>query len=257
MRGLGALGLALFLLVCPKLAEAHQISAVGSKASFDRDGTYRFDLSLDVTGSPDPAQDQLISPEQAALDYMKNALAFQFDDVTFHPEFGPLQVIERKDPYEQQGDLVQLHTEATGKIPPGATSFRVRLSSETDVALVMVVSKDGITQRRAQTMFAGEVSRPVDLSFVGQKIVPGDPFLAEVTAERPVPGFREGLRGGVARMLASGGRRALVVVTMLLLSATAWEAGLQITLFWVGSFAGHFLLRSTGWAVTPFLGNLL
>jgi len=245
------------LTICLPQLQAHQISAVASKASFNRDGIYHFDLSLDVTGSPDPSMDQLISPEEAALTYLRDALEFRFDEVTFQPAFGPLQVVERKDPLDSKDDLVQLQTEATGKIPAGAKGFQVKLSPETDVALVMIVVKDGITQRRAQTIFAGEVSRPVDLGFVGQPLTDGDPFAAEKAAEKPVLSLTDGLRAGAAQMLAAGGHRVLLVVMMLLVASAAWQTGLQIIVFSVGSLAGHLLLRTTGWSMAHPTGEIL
>jgi hypothetical protein len=228
-------------------AEAHQISAVAAKASFNRDGTYRFALSLDVTGSADPALNEQISPEQAALAYLEDALRFSFDGVSFVPEFGALELVTRQDPLGVSGELVQLFTEAGGKIPPGAKEFQVGLSPETDVALVMIVVKDGITQRRAQTLFAGELSRPVDLSFVGQPVEAGDPFEAERRAEVPVPGPTEGWKAGAARMLAGNGRGALLVVALLLVGGTLARQVLLVLACWGGAVAGQVWLRLAGW----------
>jgi len=206
---------------------------------------------------PGPLDGSAEFPEEAALTYLREALEFRFDDVDFEPSFGPLQVVERKDPLDSKDDLVQLQTEATGKIPAGAQGFQVRLSPETDVALVMIVVKDGITQRRAQTIFAGEVSRPVDLGFVGQPLTEGDPFAAEKAAEKPVPSVTDGVRAGAAQMLTAGGRRVLLVVLMLLVASAAWQTGGQIVIFSAGSLAGHFLLRTTGWPMVHPMGDVL
>jgi len=231
-------------------AGAHQISAVAAKASFERDGTYRFALSLDVTGSADPTLDEQISPEQAALAYLEEALRFSFDGVGVTPRFGELELVTRPDPLGVEGDLVQLHTEASGKIPPGAKEFQVALTPETDVALVMIVVKDGITQRRAQTLFAGELSRPVDLTFVGQAVEEGDPFAAERSAEIVVPGFAAGVKGGMGRMLAGSGRGALVVVALLLGCGILREHLLQLSVCWVAWVAGQAVSRFAGWEPT-------
>jgi hypothetical protein len=224
---------------------------VAAKASFQRDGSFVFDLSLDVSGSPDPKMDELISPEEAALTYLKDGVEFRFDGAEFEPAFGPLEVVERKDPLSAGDDLIQLQSEASGKIPSGAKSFQVRLSPETDVALVMVVVKDGVTQRRAQTIFAGEVSRPVDLGFVGQSANAWDLFQAEVLAEQKPPTVLDAMKAGAAQILAPGGRRALLVVTLLFL-AMSWRGTLlQIVCFSVGALAGEAILSGSDWMVSP------
>ncbi len=236
---------------------AHQISAVAAHAAFERDGNYRFDLSLDVTGSPDPAMDELVSPEEAALAYLRDALKFRFDESDFAPSFGPLRVVPREDPLEPGQEMMRLETSASGRIPSGARAFQVRLSPETEVALVMMVSKDGIAQRRAQTLFAGEVSRPIDLTFVGEAVRAGDPFAKEAEAAKPVPTMRDGVRAGAARLLATGGRSALLLV-LIFLGGRSWRhSGAQLWWFCSGSLAGHLLLRAGGWGLPPWAPETL
>ncbi len=258
--GVGRAGLLAAWIVCSILGErlsAHQISAVAAQASFERNGTYRFHLSLDVTGSADPAMNELISPEEAALNYLRDALEFRFDDGAFTPSFGPLQMVQRKDPLDQTDETVELETHATGHIPPGAKAFQVRLSPETEVALVMRVEKDGIAQRRAQTLFAGEISRPIDLSFVGEAVTGGDPFEKEKEAEKPAPTVKDGLRAGAARMLAPGGRPALLLLLILLPSVTWRQSGAQLLLFSAGNLVGHLFLGGNGGALAPWLVEIL
>jgi hypothetical protein len=115
----------------------------------------------------------------------------------------------------------------------------------------MVVVKDGITQRRAQTIFAGEVSRPVDLGFVGQSANAGDLFQAEVLAEQKAPTVLDAMKAGAAQILAPGGRRVLLVVTLLFL-AMSWRGTLlQIVCFAVGTLLGEVILLGSNWALGP------
>lgn len=236
---------------------AHQISAVAAHAGFGRDGSYQFELSLDVTGSPDPVMNEKVSPEEAALAYLRDALEFRFDDTVFAPSFGPLRVVPRKDPLDPGAEVMRLETTASGRIPQGAKAFQVRLSPETEVALVMMVSKDGIAQRRAQTLFAGEVSRPIDLGFVGESVRPGDPFAKEAAAEEPGPTPRDAFRAGAGRMLAPGGRCVLLLVLIFLWSG-AWRQTLaQWGSLCGGVLAGHLMVWGAGLALGPALGEWL
>lgn len=220
---------------------AHQVSAVGAEAKFFRDGAYQFGLSLEVEASQDPALNDEISPEQAVLEYLRAGITFLFDDSVVRPQFTkPAPVSEAP---AETGTLprVQLYTEARGRVPDGAGAFYVKLSPDTEVALVLLVERDGVRERRARTLFAGEISRPVDLTFLTLPRREEDPFEAEGAQPEPAGSKGVMLRLGSEWLFGSGGRGAVLLVALLLVGISPQAAGLQAVTFLGAIFFGQLL----------------
>jgi len=147
---------------------------------------------------------------------------------------------------------VQLSSEANGRIPPGADAFYAKLSPETDVALVLLVEKDGVRERRARTIFAGETSRPVDLTFLDVPRRGGDPFSEENEAD-PRPLFRAGTQW----LLRDEGKPALLLMALLLASASLQQLALQALAFFGAAFLGQILSNLQGQPPSGMLTSLL
>ncbi len=245
----------IFLLV-PGVSEAHQIKAVAAKASFERDGSYTFALSLEIQASEDPLLNDTISPEEAAMDYLRNAVTLHFDEDELKAEFSPLEPVEQDNPLPGLDIVTQLYTETKGRVPENAEKFMVRLSEETDVALVMVVIIDGEMQKRAHTLFAGEFSRPIDLGFVGSEPVDGDPFL-DVDVAESEPTMVDHLLSGAKLLFSNDAKRAVLAVAIFLLATGFFRGFSQVLALVLGLVFGQMLAlvgRVPDWA---YLGELV
>lgn len=215
------------------LADAHQVTAASAKAIFERDGNYLIELSLDITPSEDPAANDEISPEQAALEYLQGSVALKFDEEEFEPDFGDLQEAEIA---AKQG-VTRLYTEVKGTVPAGTKQFFLHVLPTAQVAVVMVVFKDGVQGRRAHVMLPGEFSKPIDLQFVGEKVIRGDPF-----AEPPT--IYQSVRVGAQQLVAGMGQRAVLVLAILLFAVSIGQSAQQCLTLMLGSLFGHVLMMS-------------
>ena len=227
--------------VSGSVAWAHQVSAVGAEAKFFRDGTYVFALSLEVQASSDPVLNDQISPEQAVLNYLGTAISFLFDEQEVKPEFSKPAPSGAPPRNVRPVPTLQLYTEAKGKIPTGAQAFYTKLSPETEVAVVLLVERDGVRERRARTIFAGETCRPVDLTFLSSPRREGDvPGVEGKPSEQP--GLEDSmLRRGSGWMFAGGGRAAVLLVAILLVGISLQALGMQAVVFLVAVFFGQLL----------------
>ena len=100
--------------------------------------------------------------------------------------------------------------------------------------LQMVVIKDGVRERRAHAIYAGEFSRPVDLSFIGEQVIEGDPFTAEAEAEQSEAMFGQSLVSGLQR-----GELLVLFAVLALLGRSFRDLGLQAAAMWLGVLLGH------------------
>ncbi len=237
-------------------AAAHQIKAVAAKTIFERDGSYLFALSLEIEASPDPELNDAISPEEAALEYLRSAVTLHFDGEVLEPQFSALEPVEQDNPLPSMDVVTQLYTETRGKVPKGAEKFMVRLSEETDVALVMVVIIDGVMQKRAHTLFAGEFSRPIDLGFIGTEVQSGSPFEAGEPAETRPKILVDALAG--AELLFSNDAKRIVLAVAVFLLATGFFRGFaQVIALSLGLIFGQLLALVGQVPSWPFLGELV
>ncbi len=250
------------------VARAHQIKAVVSKAIFERDGSYLFGLSLEIQASEDPALNDTISPEQAALSYLKESITLHFDEVELLPEFSPLESIEQPNPFPGMDQVTHLYTETRGIVPRGAMNFMVRLSEETDVALVMAVIIDGVMQKRPHTLFAGEFSRPIDLGFIDQQVQEKDPFLAQEPPKFSLPGAKffaeaaespvvEDLLAGARELFANDAKRAVLALAVFLLATGFFRGMAQVVALVLGLVFGQMLALVGRVPEWPYLGELV
>lgn len=243
-------------LLSPSTLEAHQIKAVAAKASFERDGSYTFGLSLEIQASEDPLLNDAISPEQAAMEYLRNAVTLHFDSDEVTPEFSPLEPLQQENPLPGMDIVTQLYTETKSRVPTGAEKFMVRLSEETDVALVMVVIIDGVMQKRAHTLFAGEFSRPVDLGFVGTEVVSEDPFPKDEVGEVE-PTMLDHLISGAKLLFSNDAKRAVLALAIFLLATGFFRGFAQVLALVLGLVFGQMLALVGQVPDWPFLGELV
>ncbi|MEM1294370.1 MAG: hypothetical protein AAGH89_03330 [Verrucomicrobiota bacterium] len=246
----------IFLLL-PENLEAHQIKAVAAKASFERDGSYTFGLSLEIQASEDPLLNDAISPEQAAMEYLRNAVTLHFDSDEVVPEFSPLEPLEQENPLPGMDVITQLYTETSSSVPAEAGKFMVRLSEETDVALVMVVIIDGVLQKRAHTLFAGEFSRPVDLGFVGSEMVKGDPFVEEDAAGELEPSLLDHLLPGAQLLFSNDAKRAVLALAIFLLATGFFRGFSQVLALVLGLVFGQMLALVGSVPEWAYMGELV
>lgn len=171
-------GLFLFaaLLLAPVCSRAHRVSSVSLLAYLDsKERSYRLDLAMEVVPSEDPAENDRISPEDAAREFA-GFLKILFDEKEQKPE---MKIhLESTSDAETPPELrrQQVMTELKGPIPDGAGDFLLYLDPRCPMAVVMVAMVDGdLGARRMQVILSGEYSRPIPVG----SIVEGDPFEAE------------------------------------------------------------------------------
>lgn len=240
----------------PLIAPAHQIDHAAAKAVFEKNGEYRIELSLRVVESEDPALNDQISPEEAALLYIKDAIALKFDEYEFQPEFGELK---EADVEVREGEIV-LYTEYSGRVPEGSEKFFLHVLPTAQVAVWMVVFKDGKQGRRAHAMFPGEYSNPEDLRFITDEIIFADPFAEP-------PGFTEGALAGLAHLVSgpsirgeqvgSGALIALLFFAVLLFGFSFLHSLQQLATVLVFALLGHAIFTRVDFDLTAGLAQLL
>jgi len=218
-------------------AWGHEVSVASAKLNLHSSGDYQMEISLDITASPDPAQNDEVSPEQAALEYLSKCIELRFDEHTEKLVFSGLKPAE----VENQEGVTRLYCEHAGKIPKGAKFLMVHVTQDTTVALVMAVFKDGIQGPRVMQIYPGEFSAPpIDLSFVGQPVIEGDPFATDNAAAIPPPTFWKGFRTGLSGWGESP-LRAILVLAVLLTSLSGrhvlWQAGILLLAHSIGQWA--------------------
>lgn len=225
----------LSLLLAPCVTtnlQAHQANAVSVKTSLESAGTYKVAVSIDVIASPDAAMNDTISPEEAALEVVRD-IALQFDEEEFSPEFSEMEEL----PVADQQGVTRLYSETTGEIPKGASQFFLHLMPEAQVALVMAVFKNGTMDRRTHVLFPGEYSRPIDLSFVGMEVAETDPF----EADHP-PSYWQSFRSGIFYLITDDAKRALALLLLCLFARSLSQAVTQGLTFALASMIGHWAL---------------
>jgi len=230
----------LFCSLVPSLT-AHEANLVAAKVILGTDGTYRFELSIDVVSSSDPALDDTISPEEAAM-AVTQEINLCFDEDEFHPDFSPLEQLDVPD----QQDVIRLFTEATGKVPPDAEQFLVHLSQDAQVYLIMAVFKGEVQDRRAHVLFPGEYSRPMDLSFMSLEVISADPF----ERDRP-PSRWEALRTGMIHLTQNGAHWAILVLVLCLYSRNLSDCLMHALAFGLASMMGHAMVSGSSVELPP------
>ncbi len=174
----------LFLLATP--AFAHRVSSVSLVSRLDtKERTYVLEAAMEVVPSEDAAQNDQISPEDAAREF-SSYLVVMFDRVEQEPamEIAEEETSDADTPPELRRQ--QVITTLSGKIPEGAGEFLLYLDPRCPMAVVMVVLKADQPDHRMQVVLAGEYSRPVSVALV----VEGDPFEAgnaEASSPAPMP----------------------------------------------------------------------
>lgn len=152
---------------------AHKVTAVSVVSKFDTQGRkYSVELAMDIYPSEDQATNDEISPEQAADFFSKEALDLFFGDTQIKPQAKSELLKDPNADPEIQEVKVKVLVTLFGDIPKDAGNFTLRVSPDTTAAVVMVTFKDGKAGRRAEVLYPGEFSSPVDVS----AIVEGDPF---------------------------------------------------------------------------------
>ncbi len=238
-------------------AGAHQLSAIAGELTISWDRTFVLEVSLNIEASPDPEVNDAISADQVALDFLRDGVRAQFDDGNlFAPDFGPLEWVDLSETYPDQAfDFTQAVSRSGGRIPRGAEAMFLQLSPESEVALVLRVVKGTKPDRRAHTLFAGEYTRPIDLTFLSQPPSTSDPFAVENAP--PPPSVGEGFRAGLAELTGEQARRALVLGGLFLLATRFGHFAGQAAALWGAAFFGQLLMWWSQFAVRPALGAFL
>jgi len=161
-----------FLQFAGKVA-AHKVTAVSVVSKFDTQGRqFSVELAMDIYPSEDPAVNDEVSPQDAADFFANEALTLFFGDSEVEPR-KKSEVF--KDPTvdpEVGEQKVKVLVTLFGEIPKDAGHFTLRVSPDTTAAVVMVTFKDGKPGRRAEVLYPGEFSSPVNV----EPVIEGDPF---------------------------------------------------------------------------------
>ncbi|NOY00327.1 MAG: hypothetical protein GXP30_11415 [Verrucomicrobia bacterium] len=152
---------------------AHKVTAVSVVSKFDTKARkYSIELAMDIYPSEDPAINDEVSPQQAADFFSTEALDLFFGDIQIEPQAKSELFKDPEADPEIQEVKVKVLVTLSGEIPKDAGNFTLRVSPDTTAAVVMVTFKDGIPGRRAEVLYPGEFSSPVEVS----EIIEGDPF---------------------------------------------------------------------------------
>ena len=160
-------------MFCASEVSAHKVTAVSVVSKFDTKARkYSIELAMDIYPSEDQETNEKVSPEQAADFFSKEALSLFFGDSQVKPQTKSELFKDPEADPEIQEVKVKVLVTLFGEIPKDAGHFTLRVSPDTTAAVVMVTFKDGKAGRRAQVLYPGEFSSPVDVS----AIIEGDPF---------------------------------------------------------------------------------
>ncbi|MFT5467332.1 MAG: hypothetical protein ACI8UO_002436 [Verrucomicrobiales bacterium] len=252
----------LFLLMSGTVSSwAHETDHVSARAVFERNGDYLIELVLKIVESADPALNDEISPEEAALSYLKEAIALKIDEEEFRPEFSELK---RADVEVSEGETI-LYTQVEGTVPNGADLFFVRVLPTAQVAVWMIVIKDGKPDRRSHVMYPGEYSKPIDLRFMTDEIIYADPFAA-------APSFKDGAWAGMAGLVfgpspptakegvslpGRGGHAAVLLFTILLFGLNLRQSIEQLATVMVAALLGHSIAMQFDLRIPDGLAELV
>jgi hypothetical protein len=236
----------------PVSALAHKVSAVSVVAEFDtREQTFKVELAMDVDPTGDPAVDDQIPPEQAARNFATESIEIFFDDQHLKPEPG-IRLVTTTDENTPK-ELMRKAVIGTlaGTIPKGAENFLLRVTENTEAAVVMVTNKDGKPARRLQVLYPGEFSNPLSLA---SPVLEGDPFEKEgkPAAAVPTPVSNEAGDVSFAGWLVRGFRAVLpygidfwaFMLALFLLSLRSRPLGWQV--------GAYTVAHSLGLALTAF-----
>lgn len=174
--------LAICALFCPApMAHAHKVTAVSVIADIDTtERKWSVELAMNIDPSDDPTLNDEISPVDAATEYAENGIEVLIDDVQQSfgaPEIAIEDLSDENTPEELKRR--QVIARITGSYPEGGRELTLRANEAFTPAIILLAIIDGEQERRTQSVFPGESSRPLRL----ESITPGDPFEAKKTIE--------------------------------------------------------------------------
>jgi len=171
--------LSIIFLIFTDYLSAHQVTAVSVVSKFDTKGRrYSIELAMDIYPSEDPAVNDKVSPQQAADFFSTEALMLFFGDTQIEPQTKSELFKDPEADPDVEEQKVKVLVTLFGKIPKKAGYFTLQVSPDTTAAVVMVTFLDGVPGRRAEVLYPGEFSSPVDVA----PVVEGDPFEAAEAA---------------------------------------------------------------------------
>jgi hypothetical protein len=178
--------LLLFSAICligfrPGCALAHKVSYVSIGASFEtEERTFSIDMAMEVDPTEDAVVNAQISPEQAASTFATEVLSLYFGDTEIKV-IPTIRVIvpEPEDVDPNFPERTKVVATLAGDIPEAADYFTLHLSEDNEATAIMVHFVDGDAGRRAEVLYPGEFSNPIDL----RKTIKADPFTAANSAE--------------------------------------------------------------------------
>lgn len=189
---------------------------------------YLVEFSMDITESSDPALNDQISPEQAALTYLQEAVALKFDEEEFRPEFSSLNEAD----VENKQGVTRLYTTVEGNAPVGSKNFFLHVLPTAQVAVVMVTFKNGKQGRRANVMLPGEYSNPITL--------------LETADPTESLSFYQAMRLGASKLFTLQGQAAVLIFVILLYSLRFGQTLTQQAAFVLAAIAGHAICAAFG-----------
>lgn len=233
-------------LGAPISAFAHKVSAVSVVAEFDtKKQTFKVELAMDVDPTGDPAVDDQVPPEQAARNFATESIEIFFDDQHVKPEPAIRLVTTTDENTPKELTRKAVIGTLAGTIPKGAENFLLRVTENTEAAVVMVTNKDGKPARRLQVLYPGEFSNPLSLA----PVLEGDPFDKEgsrpaTPAQKVIPdeaggvSFATWLARGFGAVLPNGIDFWAFMLALFLLSLRSRPLGWQVGAYTVAHSLG-------------------
>lgn len=211
-------------IFCASEVSAHKVTAVSVVSKFDTKARkYSIELAMDIYPSEDPAMNDKVSPQQAADFFTTEALILFFGDTQIKPQTKSELFKDPEADPEIQEVAVKVLVTLFGEIPKDAGHFTLRVSPDTTAAVVMVTFKDGKPGRRAEVLYPGEFSSPVDVSTV----IEGDPFegvedLPEESEKQKQTAEGKEKTPEVEEQVSSGVSRKVLYLILIVASAAIW-----------------------------------
>lgn len=162
-------------------AEGHVVPNMTLEADFPGGDAYTLRINVDprtflaadpTSLPPVPASwyreqtpEQLTATHKKAGEYLSRALGLLFNGKKNTLPTCEVQAIDGADntPLKPETQEIHLLAVAKGKLPPGATEFRLDFAKDANTTLILMASQAGQVAPRPQVIFPGETSRPFHL----------------------------------------------------------------------------------------------
>ncbi len=162
-------------------AQAHVVPNTTMEADFSADGSYAVRINVDprtfmaadpTTLPPVPASwyreqtpEEVAATHEKARAYLEACLRLVFSGDKAHLPKCEFQAINGDDntPINAQSQEVHLLATGQGRVPEGASTFRLDFAKAANTSLILLTTQPGKAAPRAQVVFPGELSKEVVL----------------------------------------------------------------------------------------------